>query len=52
MKILINLVAMTIGGWLGWWLGYHIGIFTALVCSMLGTGLGLYAARRFIQLYD
>jgi len=52
MKIIIISVLMTIGGWLGWWLGYHVGIFTALVCSMLGSGLGLYAGRRFTQLYD
>lgn len=46
MKSLFNLIGMTIGGWLGWALGAPISIFTAFMVSMVGTGLGLYAALR------
>lgn len=46
MKRLFSLVGMTIGGWLGWALGAPISIFTAFMVSMVGTGLGLYAALR------
>jgi len=40
------LLGTTIGGALGWWLGARAGVMTAFVCSMVGTGVGLYAARR------
>jgi len=46
MKRLLDLVGMTVGGWLGWMLGAWISIFTAFVTGMVGTGAGLYAARR------
>ena len=46
MSRLLNLVGMTIGGWLGWQLGILISIFTAFVIGMVGTGLGLYASQR------
>jgi hypothetical protein len=42
---------MTIGGWLGWWLGAFVGIFTAFILSVVGTGLGLWAARRVTSGY-
>jgi hypothetical protein len=34
---------------MGWWLGMHLGIFMALVMSMIGTGAGMYFARRFFE---
>lgn len=46
MKRLLDLIAMSVGGWIGWFLGAWVSIFTAFVISMIGTGLGLYAARR------
>ncbi len=49
MRGLLNLVGMTIGGWLGWQLGILISIFTAFVIGMIGTGLGLYASQRFTK---
>ena len=45
-KLLVFLGA-TIGGSVGWWLGAFAGMFTAFVVSMVGTGIGMYAARRF-----
>ena len=46
MKGILNLIGMTIGGWIGWAIGAQISIFTAYMVSMVGTGLGLYAAIR------
>ncbi len=46
MARLLNLIGMTIGGWLGWMLGALVGIFTAFIVSVVGTGLGLYLAQR------
>ncbi len=46
MKGILNLAGMTLGGWIGWVVGAPISIFTAFVVSMVGTGLGLYAAQR------
>jgi hypothetical protein len=36
----------TLGGGVGWWAGARGGMFTAFVCSMVGTGVGLYLGRR------
>lgn len=46
MKGILNFIGMTIGGWIGWAIGAQISIFTAYMVSMVGTGLGLYAAIR------
>jgi len=43
---LFGFIGMTIGGWLGWAIGAPISIFTAFMVSMVGTGVGLYAAIR------
>ena len=46
MKRLLDMIGLTIGGYLGWMVGAWISFFTAFVVGMIGTGLGLYAARR------
>ena len=46
MSRLLNLIGMTVGGWLGWQLGMLVSIFTAFIIGMIGTGLGLYASLR------
>ena len=51
MGKLLGFVGMTVGGWLGWALGAPISIFTAFVLSMVGTGVGLWAAHRFARNY-
>jgi hypothetical protein len=43
---MVGFLGMTIGGWLGWIVGAPVSIFTAFVVSMVGTGVGLYLARR------
>ena len=47
MKKIVDFIGMTVGGWAGWIVGAWISIFTAFIVSIIGTGLGLYAARRF-----
>ena len=37
----------TVGGWIGWYLGAFVGTFTAFIISIVGTGFGMYAGRRF-----
>jgi hypothetical protein len=37
---------MTVGGWIGWALGALVSIFTAFMLGVVGTGLGLWVARR------
>lgn len=46
MSKILNLLGMTIGGWLGWAIGAVVSTFTAFILSVVGTGLGLYAAQR------
>ncbi|MDB4880306.1 MAG: hypothetical protein JWL60_1752 [Gemmatimonadetes bacterium] len=49
---LLALVGTTAGGAAGWWLGAHVGIMTAFMVSMVGTGAGLYGARRLARLHE
>ena len=46
MKRLLDLMAMSLGGWVGWTAGALVSTFTAFVVSVVGTGVGLYAARK------
>lgn len=46
MKGILNLVGMTVGGWIGWIIGAPVSVFAAFLVSIVGTGLGLYAAQR------
>ncbi len=51
MRRLLVLIGASLGGWLGWWIGAPVGTMTGFVLSMVGTGLGLYAAQRFMRHY-
>jgi membrane protein YqaA with SNARE-associated domain len=44
-------IGATLGGLLGWWLGHFVGTVTAFVLSTLGTGAGVYWARRIMADY-
>jgi uncharacterized membrane protein YeaQ/YmgE (transglycosylase-associated protein family) len=46
MMKLAGFVGATIGGWIGWYAGALVGTFTAFIVSIVGTGFGIYAARR------
>ena len=49
MKGFLNLVGMSVGGWLGWALGALVSVFTAFILSVVGTGVGLYLTQRTIK---
>jgi hypothetical protein len=49
MERLVVLVAATVGGSLGWWVGARIGFTTAFCLSFVGTGAGVYLARRWVR---
>jgi hypothetical protein len=49
MNRMLNFLGMTVGGWIGWYVGALVSIFTAFMISMVGTGLGLYAAQRLTK---
>lgn len=51
MKRILDFFGMSAGGWLGWVAGAPVSIFVAFVVSMVGAGVGLYAARRFTMRY-
>ena len=48
MKRLLDLVGMSAGGWLGWVAGAPVSTFTAFMVSIVGTGVGLWATRRYL----
>ena len=49
MEKLLTIIGMTIGGYAGWALGARLSFFAAFVLGIVGTGLGLYLARRFVR---
>lgn len=51
MEKLLVILGTTLGGWAGWWAGAHVGMMTAFMLSIVGTGVGLYAARRLVRDY-
>jgi hypothetical protein len=51
MRKLLALMAASLGGWLGWWLGVQLGMMTGFFLSVMGMGLGLYAAQRIANHY-
>ena len=51
MGKLVSFIGMTVGGAIGWYAGIPIGFMTAFVLSCVGTGVGLYVARRAAQQY-
>jgi hypothetical protein len=51
VKGLVAFIGMTAGGWIGWVIGALLSTFTAFTLGMVGTGAGLYYARRFAERY-
>ena len=51
MTTLYVLIGTTAGGYIGWWAGAHVGMMTAFTLSVVGTGVGLYVARRVLRHY-
>jgi hypothetical protein len=51
MHRLLGLLAVLLGGWIGWVAGAWGGSLVGCVTSAIGSGLGLYFARRFERDY-
>lgn len=51
MNKIASFVGMTVGGAVGWYAGALVGFMTAFVLSCVGSGVGLYFARRVMQQY-
>ena len=51
MSKLLGFIGLTIGGWLGWILGQRFSMAAAILLSIVGTGVGLYVARRITDDY-
>jgi hypothetical protein len=49
MKRILDLVGLSAGGWLGWALGAAFSLYVAVILSIIGTGVGLYAVRRLTK---
>ena len=45
---LLWFIGATVGGAIGWWIGEFFGTFAAFVISTIGTGIGVYWARRYV----
>jgi len=46
VKGILNFALMTIGGWIGWAIGKPLSLYTAIMLSFVGSGVGLYFAIR------
>jgi uncharacterized membrane protein YeaQ/YmgE (transglycosylase-associated protein family) len=51
MSGILYLVGATLGGWIGWAIGERFGFMTAFFVSLVGSALGVYAARRITRHY-
>jgi uncharacterized membrane protein YeaQ/YmgE (transglycosylase-associated protein family) len=49
METLLGFVGATLLGAIGWWAGDRVGLMTAFILSTVGSGVGLYAGRRFAR---
>ncbi len=49
MERIIVFVGASVGGALGWWIGERVGLMTAFFVSCIGTGAGIYFARRWLR---
>jgi hypothetical protein len=52
MGRLFSIIGATVGGSAGWALGAMVGITTAVMLSMVGTGIGMYYGKRIAQNYS
>ena len=51
MSRMLDFLAITVGGWIGWYLGAWAGLVVGFMTSAVGSGIGLYLARRFRSEY-
>ena len=51
MSKVLGFIGATLGGAAGWWLGAAVGTMTAFILGIVGTGVGIYLARRLAAEY-
>ena len=51
MPRMFSFIGGTLGGYAAWAGGALIGRSTALIMSIVGTGLGMYYGRKFGKMY-
>lgn len=51
MGRLLALAGALLGGWLGWAAAERLGGVAAFLVSLVGTGLGVYAANRITRYF-
>ncbi len=49
MKKVLDILSISIGGWIGWWLGNYFGFMTAYFLSVVGAAAGLYFGRKIMR---
>jgi hypothetical protein len=49
MNRLVGFIGMSVGSWFGWAAGANVSLTTAAGFSLVGTGVGLFLARRIMQ---
>jgi hypothetical protein len=49
VKRILDLIGMSIGGWLGWTAGAPISFFSGFILGVVGTGAALYVMRRLTR---
>jgi hypothetical protein len=51
MEKLLVWIGLAVGGWLGWAVGAAFSMTAAVMLGFVGTGLGLYGARRLARTF-
>ena len=49
MERMVGVVGTLIGSWIGWKIGAPLGMIAAFVISTIGSGVGLYFAKRMAR---
>ena len=52
MRKLMSFIGVTIFSSIGWSLGEKVGMFTAIMLSIVGTGVGMYAGYKAAERYE
>jgi hypothetical protein len=51
MSKLAGFIGATVFGYAGWYLGALVGQTTGFILSIVGTGIGIYVAKRWAAQY-
>jgi hypothetical protein len=51
MQKLLSGIGAFAGSSLGWAIGSHVSVFTAVIVSAVGTGVGIYYGRKLARDY-